>query len=325
MKFKFRVSKRKTSLLKYKKLILRGRNTLCAVKSTKLVPISSKMVVANKKSTPKSSGVLALTKAFLKIVAKCFSFLGRIKLPPLKAVFVFFVCTFSVALVSGILVVGSLFFRYRGNYTDVTVPSFTSLTEEEAIALYPEVFDYEIIYKENLSAKQNTVTAQIPAEGVVRKFYGKDKKIKITLTVNSAKTFFTIPSLYNTSLRDALILLKSNGINVRILKEHSENIISGNIISCSLPEGTKIIKGDTLTIRASIGKKEQLIDVPNILGLSENEAIELLKSLGLALGKIDYVASKSPAGSVISQAIAPDMSLTKGTKISFTVSGGLYY
>ncbi len=231
----------------------------------------------------------------------------------------------TVSLISALIVTSSIFFKYNRDYTSVTVPNLLSLSAEEAMAISPDIFEYTVVYKSNPSKPANTVTAQSPLPNVERKFYGTDEKIKLTLTVNSESPIFSLPQLEGTPLREALIMLRSKGINPHIIKEYSDVCEAGQIFYCSLPEGTQLKSGAELTLKASLGREKLYYAVPLLIGKSEDAAVKLIKASGFSVGDILYVASNLPSGTVIGQDTEEGELLLEQSKISLTVSGGIYY
>jgi serine/threonine-protein kinase len=207
----------------------------------------------------------------------------------------------------------------------VKIPDLLSLSAEQAVSVAPDIFEYEITYRRNPDKKSGCVISQTPLPDVTRRLYGSSNKIKIKLSVNTPENTLTLPDLSGTSLRDALILLKSVGANVNIREEYSNTVGYGKIISSSLPKGTLVKDGDVITLSASLGKETLYVSVPDLSGLNENQALALLRSKNLEIGEIKYQSSKMPIGTVISQSIANGTSLPEKSKISFTVSGGIYY
>lgn len=337
MKFRFHRSDKKMRLpapdSKRKLFRHRGKNTLRKIKHTALMRNYAaedfgrfdEATVQRKRQGSVKAVLAELSLFFKRLSGKIKSKAKKPRRVSLYALFGLLCGAFSVALLSALAIASALFFKYNAPYTPVSVPNAVSLSVDEATAIQPDVFEYVVIYKQNPDYAEGTVTAQSPLPNVTRKLYRGKDKIKITLTVNSAKSTLSLPSLVGTPLRDALIFLQSEGINVEVIKQHSDSIASGNIISCSMPSGAVLNEGDSLTIISSLGKEKRLIAVPSLIGLSENEAISLIESCGFRVGEITYSASKSPLGTVISQDIAEGSSLNEQSKISFAVSGGIYY
>jgi serine/threonine-protein kinase len=219
----------------------------------------------------------------------------------------------------------SLFFTYTGRYTEVRIPDFSVMTLEEALALSNDIFEYDTVYESNPEYDGGDIISQKPSAGVLRKIYKKDGKLKITLTVNKDTEYFTLPPLQGKPIRDALLGLRSMGIKTKIINEYSPTVPVGAIISSSHSSGTRIKKGDTVTLKVSLGKEILQVSVPDLVGKSERDALTLLSANRLDVGAAAYKASNERIGTVISQGTAARSTVREGSKISFCVSAGPYY
>jgi len=328
MKFSFRPSIKEINLSNlncHRRARIKGYNTLRAVRCKSLAR-NYRAEDFGKFESKKSRSRL---KIFFQNVVTRFrenrkKYTKRSRISPLTLLGAF--CGAScVALVSALAIVFSLFFGHMGSYTSVSVPNLVSLSSDEATSQNTDLFEYTVIYKTNPNAPSNVVTAQNPLPGVTRKLYGKDEKIKITLTVNTEQPSFTLPRVVGTSLRDTLILLKKANIDAHVIKQYSSSVPYGKIIYASLPEDTVMKEGDSITLRVSLGKEVTFCSVPSLLGLNEYQAADKLRKSGLEVGDITYQTSSSPIGTVISQSVAEGSTLREQSKVSFTLSGGIYY
>jgi serine/threonine-protein kinase len=333
MKFRFRRSntplRQKSPRDRRKSLILRGKNTPKLKRSKALIGTSFADEFDIFKTEKRSSVFKAiafkirkLRERFRQKLAKRLNREPKISLPTLLGILS------SIAVITvlaGALVIFSLFFTYGGAYTAVKIPNFISLNEKEATSFSNDIFEYEVKYESNPDHKSGKVIAQSPLPNVTRKLYKNDGKLKITLTVNKEPSYVTLPQMEGTPLRDALLKLKPQGIQVQIIEEYSQVFPSGTIISSSRKKGYKMKSGDVLTLKVSKGKQEISITVPDLVGKSEPEAISILESKGIRINEIRYESSKDKAGTVIAQDISAGTEVKEGYKISFTVSGGMYY
>lgn len=247
------------------------------------------------------------------------------KTPPTFFFGIFF-GALSILVISGGIAFFSLFSKFGGIYRSVTVPDFTSLSENDAINLIKEnydCFDYSIEYKDNPHADRGTVISQIPKPSTMRKLYGINGRICIKLTVSKASEDITLPSLVGQDARKVALELKNSGINVFLTEVYSDNVKLGKIIASSHPEGAKVKKNDTVYISASLGKKINYVITPSLVGISESEAITLLKKHGLDINKVIYKSSELPSGTVVEQSIEAESSVREGSKITLTVSVGI--
>ena len=258
------------------------------------------------------------------LFSKLRSAIKRRQKPPVpSAILVGAVCAsaLSVALAAAMSVL-LLFGGYGGSYSEVEIPDLITLSESEAVATDSDIFEYVIEYRSNPDAKVGSVIAQRPAPSVVRRLYSKDKKITLTLTVNREKEQATIPKTVGLSLRDASLMLKNEGLQVRVLNEYSSTAPSGTVIYCSRSAGERVDIDEVIVLTASLGKETVYRQVPNLIGLGESDAVRRLIANRLSAGKISYAPSSAPLGTVIAQEQISGSSVAEGTKISLTVSGG---
>lgn len=110
-----------------------------------------------------------------------------------------------------------------------------------------------------------------------------------------------VPDIVNRSLTEAYGLLKTSGLNIEISGlEYSSAIPAGNIISQEPASGSKVKQGRS--VKVTVSKGIELINVPNIVGQDLNNARKTLESVGLKIGDIRETPSRtSPDGIVISQ------------------------
>ena len=77
-----------------------------------------------------------------------------------------------------------------------------------------------------------------------------------------------------------------------------------------------------MKITVSLGKEIKYANVPDVCGVSEVKAAEILRAAGFEVGKIAYVSSDMAAGRVISQSVSPFSSLAEGSFVDLEVSMG---
>ena len=260
---------------------------------------------------------------------KTTSKMKRISISPPKTPPTFFVGVFCGALSALILAGGiaflSLFSKFGGIYTSVTVPNLTALSEDEAVNLVKSNyrhFDYSIEYKENPNIKDGYVISQIPKPDTSRKLYGINGKLTLKITVSKSSTALTLPNIIGQNAREVSLELQNFGINVNLSEIYSDTVKVGKIISASHPSGSELKKNDTVYITASLGKKINYVSTPDLIGMSESSAISLLKRTSLDINKVIYKSSVLPIGTVIEQSIEAGSSLREGSKITLSVSSG---
>ena len=224
--------------------------------------------------------------------------------------------TGAIALITLFVFFGKLIIPH----STLRIPSFVGMDVSEL----ENTEEYELIisYESHDELAAGTVISQTPPMDTERKLFPNSGACKIFLSVSAGKHFYSIPSLTGLSRRDALLLLRSEDIPVRVVTQHSDTVAAGYVIDTLPPPDQKLFEGETLTLRVSLGKAARTVYVPSLFGLSETEASAAIRSAGLTLGKITYQSSDIEAGKVIAQQYTPFSQLTSGKSIDITVSLG---
>ena len=74
---------------------------------------------------------------------------------------------------------------------------------------------------------------------------------------SSKKETFKLADLTGKSLEDAQSYAKSKKLNVKVEKDHSDSVDSGDVISTDPAAGSEVSEGDTLTITVSKGAEKK--------------------------------------------------------------------
>jgi len=100
----------------------------------------------------------------------------------------------------------------------------------------------------------------------------------VDLVISSGPSLIVLSDLSKKSLEDASQILETLGLEFETIEEFSEDIEEG-LISGTIPEAGEIITPeDIVTIIVSLGIK---IEVPEVEGLSYQDAIDKLEEVGL--------------------------------------------
>lgn len=132
-------------------------------------------------------------------------------------------------------------------------------------------------------ASPNTVYFQNPLPATEVK-YGRN--IYLTITAAEPKKV-QVPAMKDKSEREAVILLEKNrlrkgGIIYQVNDLVPENIVVGQ----SVPAGREVNEGTLITLTVSRGAVKAFTDMPDLTGLSLNEAQKSLIKQGLTLGTV---------------------------------------
>ena len=136
---------------------------------------------------------------------------------------------------------------------------------------------------------------------------------------SDAGSFEVVPTLVDRSLDEARQKSENFGFRFDIQDyESSDTVASGDIIQQTPEAGTKAKLGTTIYGVVSLGPSAPL--VPNLIGLSPDEAKHALTEVGLVLGSVQYRVSEVAIGYVCEQSLPPDMETTNGQVIDIVIS-----
>ena len=165
------------------------------------------------------------------------------------------------------------------------LPDFSGMTIEEVKGAYGNAYHF-ILIDSVYSKTQNpgTIVQQDPLPNSKVK-HGRNVYY-IIVAHTPEKT--NMPNLNNLSLRQALVLLESNGLAVKELKyinHFARNAIceqryNGTVIK----PGTEIIKGSKITLYVGLGTDQRPTKIPKLYGTPAEEVQHLLNMNGLNLG-----------------------------------------
>ena len=196
-----------------------------------------------------------------------------------------------------------------------TIPEAESLLSNYDIQLYSEKEEFSENYEEG----------QIISYPNGK--YSSNSRIYVTVSKGSKDLEFYDPKnpadlslLQRTSLVELEAKLRDRGISYSIKEEPSETVESGYVIRTN-KASTK--EAGNLEITVSSGANTKVVLMPDLIGLTESEAVEQLTAEGLVPGNINYISSGTvEKGYVISQSILSDTYVEEGQIVSFTVSNG---
>ncbi|WP_156027590.1 Stk1 family PASTA domain-containing Ser/Thr kinase [Candidatus Solirubrobacter pratensis] len=194
----------------------------------------------------------------------------------------------------------------------VDVPSVVGKTTSEAAdTLHRRGLEVNFV-NEVSKHKRGEVISQDPKAGSRAK-----EGSTVTAHVSAGPGTAPVPQVEGLSQADAEKAVKDAGLNPKVKRTYSDSVAKGKVISSSPGEGEEITKGRTVTLTVSRGP--QGVTVPNLVGLSRDDAAAQLSDLGLTPSVTEKESAKDP-GTVLSQDPAVGATLDKGASVSLVVA-----
>ena len=204
-----------------------------------------------------------------------------------------------------------------GKPKDILLPNFTNLTLDEAKDKAEEV-------KLNLNVSEEKYDVQIE-EG---KIISQDPKYQPNYTVKEGSTVNVVVSkgqeivkvtkLVGKTKDEARKELKDLGLDMEIEEVNSDDVEPGIVIEQDKQEGEEVLAGTKIKLKVSLGIEK--VEVPDLAGLSEDEAKAKITEAKLKWIRTDKIKDSSKGTGVVEQNISPKSMVDKNTEISITIN-----
>ena len=231
----------------------------------------------------------------------------------------------ALGVFCGLCLVGcvSLFYLYQTFFNTNTSEGSSVIVVEDFVGERYDA-DYEAYlgnlgYKVNIQWETsseflvNTVMSQNPSAGERRIIIDGAQYCELTLVISSGENMLHLPNYIGVEYRKAEIDMRKSGLNVTFVRQNSDAIEEGRIIS-TYPEAGTYITSDTLvTVYVSVGPEIEYVQIPDFSNMNPTQVYEALNKFGLKLSGFTYeYSSEVTTGLVCSQNISPGAIVPKG-------------
>ncbi|NLX03161.1 MAG: protein kinase [Syntrophomonadaceae bacterium] len=222
-----------------------------------------------------------------------------------------------LGLFSGMLVMmGGNFFGQ-----EVVVPDIVGKDINEANSELKKVNLVMDVKEQKFSDEfeKNQIMFQEPGSGQKVK---EGRHIEVILSSGSEKV--KVPNLVGKELSEAEITINNEGFEIGTIDPiYDDKIKEGYIISQEPRAGTRVVKNSKIDLMVSKGVTPDRISMPNLIGLSLEDARKQIQDSKLVLGEVtkkdsnDYYPNQ-----VIEQDTKAEVMVEEGTTINLVVSKG---
>ncbi|MCL2125862.1 MAG: PASTA domain-containing protein [Oscillospiraceae bacterium] len=199
---------------------------------------------------------------------------------------------------------------------DIVTADVQFYPEEEARNILENLgYNVGIIYEASETVAEGLVISQSPT---AQDITAHDTKIVLVVSTGAAP--FNMPDVRGEDEETAWILLTDMGLTVSISYELDSGAEEGIVMRQSVAANKPVKRGDNVTITVSSG--EDLVELPDVTELTEEEALEILSELGFVVSINEENDNAIEAGKIISQLPPAGTAQIRGTQIVLTVSLG---
>ncbi len=221
-----------------------------------------------------------------------------------------------------VTIAAGLYFASSGDMfkKEVAVPSVVGLTIEEAEKiLSPEGLNVEVVGEE--FSDEQAAGRILKQETAAGSKLEQGSAVKVISSKGSQPV--VVPSVVGLDLEGARVALRDNGLALGPqTEEFSDEVEAGLIISQDPQPDTEVARNSEVGLVISKGKEVVYSTVPNLVGLSFDQASAQLNTAHLSIGQVGYEVSDKKKGTVISQGVASGSSVEQWTAISMVISSG---
>ena len=202
----------------------------------------------------------------------------------------------------------------------------TKLTTPDLVGMYYSQVLSDPAYADfNIVEGEYVYNESIDAGKIIEQTPEKNRKIDvggtITVTISRGAKTFQLPDYVNMEARQVKIELERLGITcVENTPEFNDDVPNGYVLRTEPAAGTSLTAGDTVTLTVSKGPEVVLVEMPDLMGRSESEALTLLEAAGLNWEPVVYEEYDGTPGQVIYQSVEAHAEVEKGTTVAFTIS-----
>ena len=145
---------------------------------------------------------------------------------------------------------------------------------------------------------------------------------RVYLAISKGKQLMPMPDLVGVNLRDARFVLMQRQLEVgNISYEFDAFFPEGVILEQAIEPDIEVGAGSSLDFSVSLGEEPIDVYIPNLYGLSNDEADLLIKKARLTKGRTSFQAKENAtAPKVIFQSLEPGIKAAKGDTINIVFS-----
>ena len=231
--------------------------------------------------------------------------------------------TLVLALIALLIIFGPSLFGSTGD--KILVPNFIGKKYSEVL-MSDEYDEFNFVVKEDYSDyPADVIYGQDPGEGHSQ----KKGNTQITLFVSKGQLLVTVPKLNGLPASYAVTELQQKGFynyEIIAIEDKSPNPAPiGSVVKTEPAGGSNVNLNTIIKIYQNVGTATDLITVPMLEGIGEEEAKRTIQNAGFTIGNVTYEYNTGVAqGYVVFQSLLRGEQYNRGTAIDIKVSNGLY-
>ena len=204
----------------------------------------------------------------------------------------------------------------------LTVPEFIGSHYESVInnEEFKDIYRFTVEQIIDPDTQEGIIVDQSPEKG--KSVMYSASLIPVRLTVSMGMQMVAMPDVLNYAYSDAVAELQKYGFEIVPEFETSSEVTKDYVISTNPVAGEELPAGSRVYVTVSEGTVAGTTKMPNLLGLTESQAVQRLEGNRLVLGSVTTVPHAMPAGTVVWQSVDEGVEIEEHTKIFLQISSG---
>lgn len=205
------------------------------------------------------------------------------------------------------------------NPKDVQIPDLVNKTQDEAEQIVKDLKLKLVVKSEeyNENVEEGKIISQDPA---YQENYTVKEHSEISVVISKGTETVEVPDVVGKTREEAEKLLKDAGLVAEITEENDEKVEAGIVLSQDIEDGEIVNKGSTVKLVVSKGSGIVNVEVPSLVGKTEQEARNLLTEAGLKVNVVNDEDESKNDGVVLRQSRDAGTEVQEGTTITITVN-----
>lgn len=181
----------------------------------------------------------------------------------------------------------------------IELPEFVGHRYEDVVRDADPIYNFIITDVYTNEYEPGMIISQKPDPG--RSMSIENDGVAVEISVSRSMTSIEVPDVFNTDYREAIAMLEKSGFTVEVEAATSDSIAHNYVISTSPAAGEMLTSGYPVHLYVSSGPQIVYVQMPNLIGLSEDAAISKLESNNLNFAGSEWVESPLDRGTVVGQ------------------------
>ena len=205
------------------------------------------------------------------------------------------------------------------NPKDVQLPDLVNKTQEEAEQTVKDLKLKLTVKSEEYSdnVEKGKIISQDPA---YQPNYTVKEHTEISVVISKGKEIVEVPKVVGKTREEAEQLIQDAGLVAAVTEQNDEKVEAGIVISQDPEDREQVDAGSTVNIVVSKGSGIVNVEMPSVIGQTQEQATNTLTAAGLKVNVVNDEDESKNDGVVLKQNKEPGEQVQQGTTITITVN-----